>query len=779
MKRAGRFQMMNSMAFDEQSTMSHDAVHKPLYVSNASELDQFLLRVYTYYANGGFGSFALMQATYLARLLFSGALFLFLSAFVDYAALIAALWQQGDEHVALADYVRYVGLPWWCFPLCCALAVYTATVCCRCCVDLHHMLSVRDFYAFELKIDSHLLHSLRWDEVVERLVRSPELRRAGLGGDALDVVGRITRSANYFVAMVALDALAIPADEATCLTDTWNMLFTYATPTHYERSGDGSLESSDDASARLRTGRRRAADERPHPVLTRTLQWALERTLFALAFATPTRLRPELAALVQRRRPCRFDSPLDRRDATEVCCHADGEQRQRDEQQTDDNALTSSQEYMQDSLFEETHQPLLGAQQNEQKREEPVDARHKPQRYDDRTLGTLAASLSQRFRTLAVVGFFFAPLVLSFLLVHVVLEHGEQLRGQRNARDTLGTRTWSNEALYALRGYNEMPHLFRRRLARAYAPATRYAANFRSSSVTILARLFVYCTAALMFALLVFGVVHDDDALTRIDIALGRSGLWWLGVLGAGTAFVRSLLPDENAVFEPRRHLREVAEHTFHMPRLWIGREHTSGVRRDFFRHFTQRWSEVMREMLGVLFTPYLLWSVLPRRAEALLRFIVDNTIEEPRLGHICRFAALRVDLDGDPMYGGRYATQHSVPIDPDSVRWLEPRDVESQRDAIAVARAPQHGKLETSLVDFCAQYVSHRPHEATAYFIEQSVRRKTATGTRTGQPNTEAESSADQETSQPFSAIRRSHSSSFNEAIRDLLLAARHVPPS
>lgn len=776
--------MMNSMTFDE---MSHDAVHKPLYVSDASELDQFLLRVYTYYANGGFGSFALMQATYLARLLFSGALFLFLSAFVDYAALIDALWQQGDEHVALANYVHYVGLPWWCYPLCCALAIYTVTVCCRCCADLHHMLSVRDFYAFELKIDSHLLHSLRWDEVVERLVRSPELRRAGLGSDALDVVGRITRSANYFVAMVALDALAIPADEATCLTDAWNMLFTYATPTHYDRSGDGSPESSDDASARLRTGRRRAADQRPHPVLTRTLQWALERTLFALAFATPTRLRKELAALVQRRCARQCDASLDRCAGT-TCCSSDRkrqqQQRKPEEQETDDNALTSSQEYMHDSLFEEIHQPLLGAQQDaqqdERRREEPVDARHEPQRCDDRTLAALAASLSQRFRTLAVVGFLFAPLVLSFLIVHVVLEHGEQLRGQRNARDTLGTRTWSNEALFALRCYNEMPHLFRRRLARAYAPATRYAANFRSSSVTILARFVVYCTAALMFALLVFGVVHDDDALTRIDIALGRSGLWWLGVLGAGTAFVRSLLPDENAVFEPRRHLREVAEHTFYMPRLWIGREHTSGVRRNFFRHFAQRWSEVMREMLGVLFTPYLLWSVLPRRAEALLRFIVDNTIEEPRLGHICRFAALRVDLDGDPMYGGRYATQHSVPIDPDSVRWLEPPDVESQRNAIAVCRASQHGKLETSLIDFCAQYVSYRPHEANAYFIEQSVRRTTAAGLGTGQqPSRRSKPSVDQESSQPFSAMRRSHSTSFNDTIRDVLLAARYVPPS
>jgi len=192
------------------SSQTTDRSQSTLYVSNQTELDRFLHQVYTFYANGGFASFALMQATYLARLIFTGALFLFLTAFVDYGALLDAVWQQGDEHVALSAHVYYVGLPWWCYPLCTALALYTLLVCYRCCTDLHDMLSVRDFYAYELKIDTHLLHSLRWDEVVERLLLSPELRRAGLGGSALDVVGRITRRANYFVAMVSLDALSIP-----------------------------------------------------------------------------------------------------------------------------------------------------------------------------------------------------------------------------------------------------------------------------------------------------------------------------------------------------------------------------------------------------------------------------------------------------------------------------------------------------------------------------------------------------------------------------------------
>ena len=99
-----------------------------------------------------------------------------------------------------------------------------------------------------------------------------------------------------------------------------------------------------------------------------------------------------------------------------------------------------------------------------------------------------------------------------------------------------------------------------------------------------------------------------------------------------------------------------------------------------------------LRELFSVIRTPYILWSVFPSKAESLLQFIVDNTVDEPSLGHICRFAALRVDRDGDPNY------HH-----------------ESQRDD-GGKKNQQNGKLESSLLNFCGHYPQFRPDERTSF---------------------------------------------------------------
>mgnify|MGYP001024113621 CR=1 FL=1 len=51
------------------------------------------------------------------------------------------------------------------------------------------------------------------------------------------------------------------------------------------------------------------------------------------------------------------------------------------------------------------------------------------------------------------------------------------------------------------------------------------------------------------------------------------------GVLGAVLAGSRALIPDENQMFEPDRHMLVIVSHIHYLPERWRGKFHTSQVR--------------------------------------------------------------------------------------------------------------------------------------------------------------------------------------------------------
>ena len=112
-------------------------------------------------------------------------------------------------------------------------------------------------------------------------------------------------------------------------------------------------------------------------------------------------------------------------------------------------------------------------------------------------LDALSSVLSVRFRTLSFIYLLLSPFILCYLILECILENGEQWRNRPQA--TMAVRNWCNEARWKFRDYNELPHLFRRRLARAYSPAVQYVANFTSPTVTVLAKLLSYLSGSVVF----------------------------------------------------------------------------------------------------------------------------------------------------------------------------------------------------------------------------------------------------------------------------------------
>jgi autophagy-related protein 9 len=86
----------------------------------------------------------------------------------------------------------------------------------------------------------------------------------------------------------------------------------------------------------------------------------------------------------------------------------------------------------------------------------------------------------------------------------------------------------------------------------------------------------------------------------------------------------------------PRELCAAVATFTGYYPRSWHKKEHTDAVRKRFFCLFDSKWLIYVREILGIVYTPYLLWNVLPGKAQQFLDFFVERTERQQKVGHVC-----------------------------------------------------------------------------------------------------------------------------------------------
>lgn len=562
-----------------------------MYVADATQLERFLNLVYEYYVCNGLANFIIQKLVSIGKLAFIAALFYFVSACVQYDRLFADLRQNTTLSTAqdkltgpivlpmihFGDYIVSGDLPWFTWPFFTVFAVYFVLLVFNSARSVKEMFAVRDFYEFQLKIKKNV-QQRSWPQIVSLVAQSRDLERVGLHiGDQFDIVTRITRLQNYIVALVALDVLSAGPDQQSILLRKENVLM----------CTQASAQST-----------------HVRPLMTKTLHWALERTLFALVFSG-SQLSPELASFLPE---------------SNNLVQSDGSRSEPDKKW----------------LFENADSPPID-------REQMANMQHSHLLPNQSAWFALVGSLATRFRFLAILGLLLAPFVFCFLIVDFVLEHGE--RWQRQPQNIFSAQQWSNDAQWRLRQYNQVDHFFQEQLAFAAPLANKYINSFPAARGNAVLQFISYCIGSVFLTLVLLGIVFDDDFFTRVALAANRSALWWLTLLGATLAVLRSLDTStlsnerEKIVCKPQQHFQELQEYLQYCPERWQNNGCANkSVKQEFNFLYERRWIGWLRELTGILYTPYLLWFFLPQKAERLLRFFVQSTVAVESQ-HYCRFA--------------------------------------------------------------------------------------------------------------------------------------------
>lgn len=268
------------------------------------------------------------------------------------------------------------------------------------------------------------------------------------------------------------------------------------------------------------------------------------------------------------------------------------------------------------------------------------------------------ASLQRRFVVCGIAHAIFMPFLLSFMTLHFFMQNVYDFR---SSEQYLGPRDWSNVAKWKFREFNELPHVFERRLGPSYEAAEEYVHLFGPSSLmNAIGRVLVFLSGSIVAVLLMLAAINDAILL---HVKLGNWNLlWYVGVLGLTFSIGKGMLPDSN--FIPRYHhnlfaemdgaLAKVSSHTHHYPEFWKKRGWDNLIKSAFSELYQYKAKLFFMEIASVIVAPIVLCFSLPNCAVDICSFVQKIKAEVPGTGDHCGYSTFDFDLFEDESWEGQ-----------------------------------------------------------------------------------------------------------------------------
>ncbi|KAL4745880.1 hypothetical protein BDW72DRAFT_198229 [Aspergillus terricola var. indicus] len=247
----------------------------------------------------------------------------------------------------------------------------------------------------------------------------------------------------------------------------------------------------------------------------------------------------------------------------------------------------------------------------------------------------LSDGLRRRFRFFGIMNIFIAPFIVVYFMMHYFFRYFNEFK---TSPSQLSSRQYTPLAEWKFREFNELWHLFEKRINLSYPYATRYVDQFPKDK-TVQAAGFVAFISGALASVLALASILDPELFLGFELTHDRTTLFYLGLFGSVWAFARGMVPEETLVFDPEYALLEVIQFTHYFPSHWKGKLHSDDVRKEFAVLYQMKIIIFMEEILSMIFTPFILWFSLPKCSERVIDFFREFTVHVDGMGYLCSFA--------------------------------------------------------------------------------------------------------------------------------------------
>ena len=250
----------------------------------------------------------------------------------------------------------------------------------------------------------------------------------------------------------------------------------------------------------------------------------------------------------------------------------------------------------------------------------------------------LSSTLRTRFIIAGISALIFAPFFATFFVLRHFFQNFNDY--QKNPAQ-IGMRDYTPFAQWKFREFNELGHLFRRRINMSFPFAERYINQFPKDKTIQIAR-FVSLISGAVVSVLGLATIFDQDNFLNFEITHGRTTIFYIGIFGSIWAVARGLLPDDNAVYDTAFSIQEVIQFTHYEPAHWNDRLHTVEVKEEFSQMYQMKVLVFLEEVLSIFTTPFVLWFILPKCSDRIIDFFREFTVHVDGIGYVCTFAEFR-----------------------------------------------------------------------------------------------------------------------------------------
>ena len=168
--------------------------------------------------------------------------------------------------------------------------------------------------------------------------------------------------------------------------------------------------------------------------------------------------------------------------------------------------------------------------------------------------------------------------------------------------------------------------------------ADMYIAQFPKIKTEHVARTVIFISGAIL-AVLAAATTLDSESFLSFEITPDRTVVFYATVFAGIFAAARGMISEETKVFDPAYMMSQVIEYTHYEPDHWKGRLHSFEVKKEFSELYKPRIAIFLEELLGILFTPFILFFSLPKCSDQIIDFFREFTIHVDGVGYVCTFA--------------------------------------------------------------------------------------------------------------------------------------------
>ncbi len=277
----------------------------------------------------------------------------------------------------------------------------------------------------------------------------------------------------------------------------------------------------------------------------------------------------------------------------------------------------------------------------------------------------LSEALRRRFLFAGTANLVIAPFFIIFILIQSFFSYFNEYQKNPSA---IGSRQYNVFAEWKFREFNELWHLFQKRMNMSYPFAARYVDQFPKDKTVQAARLVTFISGAVI-SVLGLATVFDQENFLSFEITHGRTTIFYLGLFGGVWAIARGMIPEDSMVNDPAFSMNEVIEFTHYQPAHWSGRLHTAEVKTEFEQLYQMKIAVFMEEILSMVFTPFVLWFSLPKCSDRIIDFFREFTVHVDGIGYVCSFAEFKLRKPVEHTTGADQRSQLGVPDAPRDLR--------------------------------------------------------------------------------------------------------------